>query len=41
MYYIITGTFCKWSHASIYTYAITCYGRQDDDCHYPVYHDLW
>jgi len=40
MYYIIIGTFCKWSHASVYTHTITCDGRQDRDYHYPVYHDF-
>jgi hypothetical protein len=40
-YYIITTTFCKWSNASVYTYTITCDGRQDSDYHSPVYLDFW
>jgi len=41
MYYIITGTFCKWSHTSVYIHIFTCDGRQDSDYRYPVYHDFW
>ena len=40
MYYIITGTFCKWSHASVYTHTIKCDGRQDSNYRNPVYHDF-
>jgi len=40
MSYIITGTFCKWSHPSVYTHTITCDGRKVSDCHCPVYHDF-
>ena len=41
VFHIITGSFCKWFHASVCTHTITWDGRQDSNYHYPVYHYFW